>query len=131
MYGLGAGIGFQQGAVVPQTVLSLADTAVGSAWALFMHIFGGAVFVAAAQNVFARHLVQGLISLDIPALDAQLVFTAGATGLRDLVSEADLPQVLIQYNEAVVKTFQLGLILSCISIVGALGIEWKSVKNKQ
>lgn len=96
-----------------------------------MHIFGGAVFVAAAQNVFARHLVQGLISLDIPALDPQLVFTAGATGLRDLVSEADLPQVLIQYNEAVVKTFQLGLILSCISIVGPLGIEWKSVKNKQ
>lgn len=57
LYGLGAGIGFQQGAVVPQTVLSLADTAVGTGLVLFMHMFGGAVFVAAAQNVFARHLV--------------------------------------------------------------------------
>lgn len=107
------------------------DIAISTALILFIQIFGGAIFIAEMQNVFARHLIQELISLDIPGLDPQLVFTAGATGLRSLVSEEDLPQVLVQYNEAVVKTFQIGLILSCISIIGALGIEWRSVKNKQ
>ncbi|KAL9084048.1 MAG: hypothetical protein Q9165_008249 [Trypethelium subeluteriae] len=129
LYGIGVGLGFQQGTVVAQTVLPSTDIAMGTALVLFMQIFGGAIFVSVAQNVFARHLIKGLLTLDIPGLDPQLVITAGATNLRSIVNKNDLPNVLIQYNSAVVKTFEIGLILSCISIIGALGVQWKSVKK--
>ncbi|KAI0401576.1 major facilitator superfamily domain-containing protein [Xylaria palmicola] len=128
LYGIGVGIGFQQGPIVAQTVLPPQDIAVGTAMVLFVQIFGGALFVSVAQNVFASNLVQGLASLDIPGLDPRMVLTAGATNLRDVVPSEDLSRVLVKYNDAVVKTFQLGLIVSAISIIGALGVQWKSVK---
>lgn len=34
------------------------------------------------------------------------------------------------YNDALVKVLQLALILGCLSIIGAMGIEWKSMKTK-
>ncbi len=55
----------------------------------------------------------------------------GATSVRSIVSESVLPEVLVAYNDALVKVFQLALIMGCLSIVGALGIEWKSMKPKK
>ncbi|KAI3326360.1 major facilitator superfamily domain-containing protein [Xylariaceae sp. AK1471] len=130
LYGIGVGIGFQQGPIVAQTVLPPSDIAVGTAMVLFVQIFGGALFVSVAQNVFASNLVRGLMALDVAGLDPHMVLTAGATNLRDVVSAEDLPRVLLKYNYAVVRTFQIGLIVSAISLIGALGVQWKSVKGE-
>lgn len=35
------------------------------------------------------------------------------------------------YNDALVKVFQLALILNCLNTIGAVGIEWKSIKTKK
>lgn len=51
--------------------------------------------------------------------------------MRAVVDPARLPEVLVVYNDAIVKTFQLGLILSCLSTLGAVGVEWKSIKASQ
>ena len=42
-----------------------------------------------------------------------------------------LADVLVAYNAAIVKTFQIGLVMACLSVIGAAGMEWKSVKGKQ
>ncbi|KFY01036.1 hypothetical protein O988_02960 [Pseudogymnoascus sp. VKM F-3808] len=130
IYGLGVGLGFQQGGVAAQAVLKFSDVPIGTAVVLFVQILGGAVFVGVAQNLFTNNLVKNLTALNIPNFDPQSIVHAGATNLRHMVDPARLPEVLVAYNSAIMKTFQLGLILSCLSILGAVGVEWRSMKAK-
>ncbi|KAI0388402.1 major facilitator superfamily domain-containing protein [Xylariaceae sp. FL0594] len=129
LYGVGIGLGFQQGPIIVQTVLPDRDIAVGTGLVLFSQIFGGALFVSVSQNVFGSHLISGLTALNISGLDPQSILASGATNLRSQVSATDLSRVLSVYNAAVMKVFRVGLIVSAISLVGALGVEWKSIKH--
>ncbi|KAF2185738.1 MFS general substrate transporter [Zopfia rhizophila CBS 207.26] len=73
----------------------------------FAQTLGGAGLVSVAQNVFAVKL-QDYVS-GIERINVGAVIRAGATVLRDVVSGGFLRQVLGQFNEALVKTFLLGL----------------------
>ena len=130
LFGLGTGCAFQQGGVAAQAVLGTKDVAIGTAVVIFVQIFGGAIFVAVAQNLFQTTLIERVLALNIPGLNPEILIAAGATGIRNVVDPDVLPQLLVEYNTAIVKTFQLGLILACLCIFGAVGIEWKSVKTK-
>lgn len=131
IYGLGGGLGFQQGGVAAQAVLPLSKVSIGTAIVLFLQILGGPLFVAVAQNIFARELIGNLEALNIPDFSSSDVINGGATSIRAMVSESSLANVLVAYNDALVKVFQLSLVLGCLSMIGALGIEWKSVKAKK
>lgn len=130
IFGFGVGIGFQQGAVAAQNVLPMMDVPTGTALVLFFQIFGGAVFVAVAQNLLASSLVEKLVALDIPGLNPETIIKAGVTHLREAVGPEFLPDVLVAYNASIVQTFRLALVLACVSLIGALGMEWKSVKKQ-
>lgn len=39
--------------------------------------------------------------------------------------------VRVSYNEALRSVFQVGLIVSCISLFGAATLEWKSINKVQ
>jgi hypothetical protein len=54
----------------------------------------------------------------------------GAISVRAIVSKSVLPEVRVVYD-ALVKISQLALILGCLSIIGAMGIEWKSMKTRK
>ncbi|KAJ4258162.1 hypothetical protein NW762_008303 [Fusarium torreyae] len=131
IYGLGVGLGFQQGGIAAQAVLPLRDVSIGTAMVMFVQMLGGALFVSVAQNIFTNELVTNLMALGIPDLHPEAIVHAGATSLRAMVDPSALPEVLLAYNAALVKTFQLALILSCLSVLGAMGVEWKSVKGKE
>jgi hypothetical protein len=130
IYGMGGGLGFQQSVMAAQTVLGLNDISIGTAIMLFVQLFGGAIFVSAGNNIFNTRLVSNLLK-QVPDLDPQIVISAGATGLRKVVSAQDYTAVLLAYNDALIKAFQIGLILSCLSAIGAAAVEWKSVKDKK
>ena len=130
VYGLGVGLGFQQGGIAAQAVLPLVDVSIGTATVMFVQMLGGALFVSVAQNLFTNNLVKNLTALDIPGFDPQAIVHAGATSLRQVVDPTRLPEVLVAYNEALVKAFQLALIMSCLSILGAVGIEWRNINQK-
>jgi MFS family permease len=130
IYGFGGGLGFNQSVMTAQTVLGINDVSIGTAIMLFVQLFGGAIFVSAANNIFNTHLVSNLLKL-VPDLDPQVVISAGATGLQRVVNTEDYPAVLLAYNDALIKGFQIGLILSCLSAIGAATVEWKSVKDKK
>ena len=131
IFGLGSGWGFQQTAVAAQTVLALIDVPIGTAIMVFIQLLGGAMFVTIAQNVFTNNLVSGILAMHIPNLNAQVIVQSGATRLRQEIPTANLPGVLVAYNEALVKTFRVGVCLACLSLLGAVGMEWRSVKNKR
>ncbi|KAJ7499973.1 DHA14-like major facilitator [Mycena latifolia] len=129
IYGIGIGFGMQQPIMAAQTVLSLQDVPTGTSLLMFMQTLGGALFLSVGQNVFTNKLVSGLVS-QVPGINPAIVLTAGATSLRDSIDPQYLPAVLSVYNQALVSGFYVSIAMACLSLIGALAIEWKSVKGK-
>lgn len=130
LYGFGLGCGMQAPSLAAQAVLKKEDISIGISLMFFSQQLGGAIFVAIGQNIFASRLASGLS--DIPGLAPDTIINAGATDLKNIVAPQFLENVISVYNYALTKTYDVGVALSCIMIIGALGMEWKSIKkNKQ
>ncbi|KAJ7082694.1 major facilitator superfamily domain-containing protein [Mycena belliarum] len=130
VYGFGVGFGMQQPVIASQTVLSLHDIPIGTSLMMFMQTLGGALFVSVCQNVFTNKLVSGLAS-QVPGVNPLIVLSAGATSLRSSVDAQSLPAVLSVYNQALISAWYVSVAMACLSIVGALAMEWKSIKGKK
>ena len=133
IYGFGIGFGMQQSLMAAQTVLDLHDIPTGTSIINFSLTLGGALFISVGQNIFTNRLLTNLAAT-VHNIPAALVLSTGATSLRSAVTQIDpnsLPLVLVAYNSAVDQTFYVSLALACLSIIGALGMEWKSVKGKK
>lgn len=131
IFGLGCGMGFQQPPIAAQTVLQFKDLPVGIAITLFFRNFGTALFITAGNNIMDGALLRGLNARAIPGVEPHDVVEAGSTSFRSLVPESSLAAVLEVYDHAIQQTFRLGLILACISVIGAVSIQWKSVKKEK
>ena len=130
IFGFGAGFGFQHAIVAAQAVLPAKDIPTGTTVVLFYLLPGGTVMVSAGQNVFANALTSGLG--DIPGIDAEAVIAQGATSLKELVGDPDVrARALEVYNSALTDVFKVSVGKACASALGALGTEWKSVKQKK
>lgn len=131
LFGLGLGFGFQQASVAAQASLALEDVPTGVAVVFSLQFLGGAVFVSVAENVFTNHLRSNIAALKIPGFDPALAVRTGATEIRNLVPPMYLHGVLVAYNDAIVRAFQVALIMGCLTILGASGMEWRSMKGKK
>ncbi|KAF2189830.1 MFS general substrate transporter, partial [Zopfia rhizophila CBS 207.26] len=126
--GLGIGSSMQQPNLAVQTVLQGKDVPTGTSILAFCQTLGGAIFVAVGQNVFIDKFMQGLEK--IAGIDPAHVIHFGATAFKKNVPKNLLPRVLEAYNYSIVNgTFFAALIVACLAIIGALGMEWRSVKE--
>jgi hypothetical protein len=130
LFGLGVGTGFQQPMIAAQTVLPPEDIPTGTSVVVFAQTFGGAILLSVAQNVFINRLGAELKNR-IPDIDPSSILSAGATNLQSMVDKSVVGRVLLAYNDALTQTFYIALTVACLSIVGGLGMEWKSVKAKE
>ncbi|KAL2046031.1 hypothetical protein N7G274_001478 [Stereocaulon virgatum] len=130
LYGLGVGMGMQQPNIAAQTVCELDDVPVATALTNFCLTLGGALFISVGQNLFTNKLVTNLVA-DVPNIDPSIVLKVGATNLRHAVNPGNLSGVLTAYNGALIQAFRVSLAMACFSVIGALGMEWKSVKGKK
>ncbi|KAI4261784.1 MAG: hypothetical protein L6R42_003024 [Xanthoria sp. 1 TBL-2021] len=130
IYGLGIGFGMQQPLIAVQTVVPLDDVPIATTAIIFIQTFGGALFISVAQNIFTNRLVSNLVA-DVPSIDPALVLQIGATNLKKAVDPAVIGDVLIAYNSAITQTFYVSVATAALSIVGAVAMEWKSVKGKK
>ncbi|KAJ7620460.1 major facilitator superfamily domain-containing protein [Roridomyces roridus] len=128
--GLGLGLGIQQPFIATQVVLEAEDIPIGTSIILFAQTLGGALFVSIGQNVFTNRLVRELVK-NVPGVDPQVVLDVGATDLKNAIDPQFIGAVLESYNNAVVSTFYVSVAMACISLIGSLAIEWKSVKGKK
>ncbi|KAB8276415.1 major facilitator superfamily domain-containing protein [Aspergillus minisclerotigenes] len=128
-FGLGLGLGMQQPAAAAQTVLSPEDVSTGISLIFFAQYFGGALWISVANNVFANCLARNVAG--IAGVDAGDVVRVGATALREVVGEEQLALILPGYNSAVVKAFYVGVACACATGIGALTMEWKSMKAEK
>ncbi|PCG92270.1 Major facilitator superfamily domain, general substrate transporter [Penicillium occitanis (nom. inval.)] len=129
IYGFGLGLGLQVPAMASQTVLSKRDVPIGASLMYFAQWLGGSVFVSVGQNLLSNKLVSGL--KDIPGFSIVWVTDTGATNLRDVVPPESLAEVLQVYDTALVKVLDVAVALSCAGILGAVFMEWKSVKAQK
>jgi MFS family permease len=126
LLGFGIGFGLQQPMLVVQTLFQEMDIPIAVALISLSQMLGGAIFVAISQTIFQNQLAG--IHSRFPSVSQREIFEAGATQLPMLFTLDQLPVVLNIYNRAVIKTFYVPIALSCASLVGALGVEWKSMK---
>ena len=126
IFGFGLGMGMQQASLAAQAVLPRKDAPIGIALVLFCQQFGGAIFVSIAQSVFTNQLAKGLNK--VAGISPGVVANTGATSIRNVVNVSNLHEVLVAYNGALTKAFTVALAMACLSLIGALSIEWKNIK---
>lgn len=128
VFGAGIGLGYQQPPSAPPTVLPFQDLPMGIAITLFARNFGAALFITVGNNIFDNELRKSLEAL--PGIDLKAVLDAGATSFRSILPAADVPGVTHAYENALQKTFGLGLLISVISLFGVVFIEWRCINGK-
>jgi len=130
IFGFGVGLAMQQSLIAAQTVLHIDDVPIGTSVVMFCQTLGGALFISVAQNIFTNRLLSGLAQV-VPDLNPGIVLATGATSLKDAIDPKFLGGVLFVYNRALTNTFYISVAMASLSIIGALGMEWKSVKGKK
>lgn len=130
LVGAGLGLGFQQPLMAVQTVLPIEDVPTGTSLVIFLQTLGGALFIAAAQNVFTNRLLHYVAAYAPSIGDPAQVLAVGATSVHDAFSPDVLPAITLAFNDALVQTFVIFAALAALSILGAVAVEWRSVKGK-
>ena len=119
----------QAPSLTAQAVLPKEDISIGVSLMMFSQQLGGAIFILIGQNVFASRLISDFEG--VPGLEPDMVVNVGATDLTKTIPPQYLEDVLSVYNNALTKTYDVGLAVSCLMIIGALGMEWKSIKKSK
>jgi hypothetical protein len=126
--GFGLGFVLQGPLIAAQTVLPDSEVSLAVSVNNFINFLAGTIFVTVSQVLLESKLKSGLENL-IPNFDPSTVANGGAASVRNQVSASLLPAVLKIYNEAMRSIWYLALGLSCVVLLGSLGMEWKSVKE--
>ena len=118
----------QQALITVQTVLPLKDVPTGTALVMFMQTFGGALFVSVGQNIFNNRLISEIVK-HAPGINPEIILHVGATSLKNQVPARLLAGVQTAYNKALTETWYIAVAMTCLSLIGAVFVEWKSVKG--
>jgi hypothetical protein len=127
LYGLGLGLAFQVPNLAAQASLPKKDVPAGLALMLFATLLGASVFVSAGENVLANQLVKRLAGVE--GVDTSSITSGGATSLIQSLPDGVRNTALVAYNDALREVFRVGLIPTCLSVLGAAALEWRSVKK--
>ncbi|PQE16879.1 major facilitator superfamily transporter protein [Rutstroemia sp. NJR-2017a BBW] len=128
LFGAGLGFGAQGPMNIAQTVLDRSDVATGMAAVMFLRFLGSAICLPIAQNVFLGQLVSHMKNL--PGISPDDVINGGATDIRLLAAGDELDVLLGDYNAAVVDVFYMVTAACCLTVVGSLAAEWRSLKDR-
>jgi len=130
--GLGFGLGGQQCMMVPQTMLTGEDIALGTSVIMFAETISGTVFLAVSENLLANSLVRELHDL-APLVDPRIIIAAGASQLENklgtIYDDHTVDLIRQAYSNALFPVWVIGVVLAALSLLGALGTEWVWVKK--
>lgn len=118
---------FGQPSYIVQTVLPPSDVPVGVTLITLMQNLSASVFVAVAQAIFLDQIQSELQLMDLPV--EVNVSTTGAAQIVDAVPAEFQDDVRRALSGSLVTTFYISLALSYVSMIGALGTRWGSMKG--
>lgn len=114
--GLGLGAVMQITMVLAQDQAAQADLSAASANSLFFQTAAGAAWISVAQSLSTNMLLQGL-RRDVHSISPAMVVAAGATELRNMVSDAELRKAIEAYMGGLRAAFALGIALSIAALL--------------
>ena len=82
-----------------------------------------------AQALFTNNLTYGLQRLGVAGFDASTVSNGGITTIAQGLSEDVKRMVLRVVNDALAQSWRVPVVLSCVSIIGALLVEHRKMKK--
>lgn len=105
--------------------------AIGTSVAMFCITMSGTIFYSVGNNVLQDRLIAEL-GERVPEVDPFVVINAGANKLVAAMEKV-YPQyvdgILDSYEAALQRVSLISVLLACLSTVGAVFVEWKSVKK--
>lgn len=128
--GLACGMGYQGPQVAVQTTLPASDAPMALAIIIFAQHFGPALFVSIAQTIFTNRLSSNLQGM-VKSVNETSIEDMGFAGLASSVAPENLGKVLEGFDKSLIQTWYLAVGLTCLTMVGSLRMEWRSVKKKQ
>ncbi|KAH8434005.1 putative MFS multidrug transporter [Aspergillus melleus] len=124
----GAGLGTQNAFMVAQVAVKPQDSVMAITMVSFVQLLAGAVTLAVSETVFHTHLSSELSMLG-GRLSSEIVMQ-GASVPWEKVPNEMVDVVLWGYNQAIMKTFYIAVALGAIGFLGAVVLDWKSVKKE-
>ncbi|KAJ5238406.1 mfs aflatoxin efflux [Penicillium chermesinum] len=128
LLGFGQGLCSSAPNLAVQAVLPTKDVPLGSSLVIFVQLLGSTVFASAGENIFYSQLISHLTR--VPGFTKGMATSSGATTLIDVLPVNSRPQALTGYNEALRSVFYCMLALACLTILGTVTMEWKSILKK-
>lgn len=116
--------------IAVQSTLSPRDMPVGLATVVFFQLFGGSVFAVVSQTIFNKQFVKALMEY-APNVDLQALLAAGTVGFHKVIQPDQTAGVVLAYNDAILDTYYLGVAITAIAFLFALGLPWISVKGEK
>jgi MFS family permease len=129
LYGIGAGLAFQQTYTAVQTVLPEKYVPTALVCLSFTQELGGVVALSVAQNVFLNLTISRFLGI-VPGLQRQTIVEQGTVSLPSSIPAEYQPAIYQAYNQTIVDVLYIGLATSILTIC-SLCIEWKSVRNEK
>ncbi|KAM0421171.1 hypothetical protein ACHAPT_011063 [Fusarium lateritium] len=120
--GAGIGLAEQVPFIAVQVVLPDDDMPTACALVVFFRLFGGAVGLSIASNLFSGELFRRLAGAP-GGVDVSAIQDAGASDLVESVPAAALPLVQKAFSYAVSRAFILPIVVASISLFLSFGME--------
>ncbi|KAF7552347.1 hypothetical protein G7Z17_g4399 [Cylindrodendrum hubeiense] len=120
--GAGIGLAEQVPFIAVQVVLPDDDMPTACALVIFSRLFGGAVGLSIASNLFSGELFRQLAGAP-GGIDANAIKDAGASDLESAVPAAVLPLVRRAFGYAVSRAFILPIVVAAISLIVSFGMQ--------
>lgn len=129
LFGVGVGLSFQQPLIAAQTILPKGDTPTGMSIMVFGQTLGAAMTLSIGETVFLNRLRTSLEQeLGLLIEDATMLSRGGFSAILSQLPVEKKPLLTAVTNKAVTQTFYVAVAIAAVSIVGALLMEWKSVR---
>ena len=129
LMGIGLGLIFQIPVIVNQSLVTPSDLSSVTAQTLFFQTIGGAVFISAAQAIFANRLLARVV-ITAPNANPALVIATGATELSKFFTGDELQGILVAYLAGLKITFALAIATAGVSFLLAFTPKWETLKDK-
>ncbi|KAI0007094.1 hypothetical protein F4779DRAFT_643495 [Xylariaceae sp. FL0662B] len=130
LFGVGCGMSTTTPFIAIQNLVPAAQISIAMGILIFCQNLGGAVFLIVAQTIFASSLRER-VPLDAPGVNPELVISAGARSLCQLIPSNLLPGVLQAYSNSVDRVMFLGIGLGAASVLFAWGLGWRDIREKK
>ena len=111
-----------------QSVVTMEELPIATSITLFFSQTGASVFLTVAQTAFFGKLLTRMQAIN-PALSREDIIRAGATGLKELVAESQVSEMLAAYGVCLDAVFHVAAAITAAAVIMGFGVKWKRFKD--